>query len=1003
MKKVFYAVMALAAILVSCSKEVDYIDEEIPGTGKLVTLHANVEQQTKVSADNAGAYSWQVDDVISVLNNSGEATNFTTTSAGTSVDFSGSFASGTLGNFAMYPACDDHTASDNAVTFSLPATLTWSANATNMPMLGKIESDNVSFKAVGGVLKLVCYNIPEGAAHFKFEATNKQIVGDFAIADGTVSEPTIVTAAKEGSNSVLDIEFTRSANMVFYIPLPTGTIDGFTVKILNDSDGELFSKTTTANLVVGRNKLILGPALNCATARVLVSEDFSSYSADDVPSGVVNGVTYSCTNGGGTTKIYDATLAGGESPELLIGKNSGSFTISGINCDGVSSMTLTFKKNGNALTVTATDGITVDGSTSGAGTKTISLTNTSLSSFDLTFTAGSSNVRFDDVLLIEAASASYTAPSIAPENEALIIAVGSTESSTAFTYSNRVDDMPVVAVVDDAAKAWLSAAIDGTTLTVTASGAYNGAADRIGTVTLRASGVNKQISVTQKTTLVPNPTVTATPGNEKFSASWTGDEHATSYVAYLRTTEGTPTDGTNISGNISVDAGVYSITNYAVANGTYYLYVKVSGVADGYEAPEDYVMRSFTCEGTPKGTDPANPYTVTEALSIISEYGDNAGGDSNVYTRGIVVAQGSLYNSTMITYDISVDGLAENTLRVFRGKNVSDTDFSAVTDLEAGDEVIVYGTLYKYKSGSNPAVAEINSGNYLYSLTKVHKMVIAPDADATMGGDANSVYTLTVTANYAWTASLNSEASSARGTNFDVLNSSDEVIDGSIAGSAGTTTIKFKAKGDGNGDGSTVTNYGTITFSDGIASSVKNIKQNPKASGGTYYVKVTDVTTLSAGDVVLIINTSSQGALPAFTSTGTISPTSLSSYYDSVNDRFPSDEDNVNACAITLVTPTTALDGKVVFKLKMSNNYFLVKTSTSGTGFNPADSSDAVSGDWTLTMDGNSRVQVQHNLVNATRGLIWRSGSTNKFGAYATSNVNNTEYYNVYFYKLTNL
>lgn len=172
------------------------------------------------------------------------------------------------------------------------------------------------------------------------------------------------------------------------------------------------------------------------------------------------------------------------------------------------------------------------------------------------------------------------------------------------------------------------------------------------------------------------------------------------------------------------------------------------------------------------------------------------------------------------------------------------------------------------------------------------------------------------------------------------------------------------------------------------------------AGATKYYELVTDLSALSAGDKVLIINTVSQGALPAFTSTSTISPTSLSAKYDDTNDRFPTNDATVDACAITLVSPTTAISGKVVFKLKMSNDYFLVKTGTSGTGFNPATSSTAESGDWTLTMDAEGRIEVKHNLSSATRGLVWRTGTTNKFGAYALSNVNDTEYYNVYFYKL---
>ena len=743
MKKVFYAVMALAAILVSCSKEVDYIDEEIPGTGKLVTLHANVEQQTKVSADNAGAYSWQIGDAISVLNNSGEATEFTTTSAGTSVDFSGSFASGTLGNFAMYPACDDHTASENAVTFSLPATLTWSANATNMPMLGKIESDNVSFKAVGGVLKLVCYNIPSGAEYLRFVATNKQVVGNFAIADGTVASPSIVTADKEGSNNVLDIDFSTnySANKVFYIPLPTGTIDGFTVKILDGGKDELFSKTTTASLAVVRNKLIIGPALNCGlvTTKTLTNEEIL---ASEITGSYANG---SITSESGTWN-YNACK---QVNHLQIRKNA---TVSYLQlpsfAKNISSITLHGIANGSSAAYTGDVYLRSTAENDVASIASATCNVDAEGDFVLNIPTGtktgylmsSGACRFTSVTVaFETDGTSAPSLTLTPDNEELTIVVGSTTATTGLTYANKVDDLPVAALVSEGAKAWLSAEVTGTypdyTLTVTASGAHNGASDRTGTVTLRASGVNKQIAVTQKTALVPNPTVTATPGNEKFSASWTGIANATSYVAYLRTTEGTPTDGTNISTSISESAGTYSITDYAVENGTYYLYVKVNGVAANYEAPADYVMRTFTCEGTPKGTDPANPYTASEARALA------IGGDTgSYYISGTVTKVQNQYSAGYGTANFWIDenGTSDNVFEGYKIKYFGNVNWvEGNGQIAVDDEVIIYGTLTYY----NETTPETSSG-YLVSLNGKTKG-LTPGSLSTSKDDANKQITVT--------------------------------------------------------------------------------------------------------------------------------------------------------------------------------------------------------------------------------------------------------------------
>ena len=63
---------------------------------------------------------------------------------------------------------------------------------------------------------------------------------------------------------------------------------------------------------------------NAMAEDIIWQEDFSSYKADDVPAGGT--YSYACANGGGTTKIYEANLAGGTSPELLVAKKGGSFT-----------------------------------------------------------------------------------------------------------------------------------------------------------------------------------------------------------------------------------------------------------------------------------------------------------------------------------------------------------------------------------------------------------------------------------------------------------------------------------------------------------------------------------------------------------------------------------------------------------------------------------------------------------------------------------------------------
>ena len=528
MKKISFTLVA-AMILAGCAKEVNVdTTQETPAEPAAevsVSLKASVgDPETRVSSDNFGVYKWQASDKITILTDNGANRTFTTTSAGHDADFDGIIPNTDKlnGGFALYPASEPdnedkggHKKSGNTITFNIPREITWSADASNMPMLASITANpqdnsmyNASFKAVGGVLKLILYNIPAEADYLVFVAKTNKISGDYTIENATVTNPVIETEAKTENNNELWINFSEnySSSKVFYIPLPTGTVGGFTVKLYNDKGDELFSQPTKegVNLSVTANHLIIGPVLNCDPEKTLWSEDFSQYSADEVP-GNKDGENYhgasdyTCVNGNSNTMIYDEELAGGASPELLINKNGGSFTANGISSKGITSMTLSFKVN-NTIAVNATDGIDVGSVASGSGTKTVTLTNNSnLDSFDLTFSNTSgSNVRIDDISVTSGQP--FNKPEINANDEALTIGVGETSANTTISLANALDNLGINAKLSGTNADKFTATIEGNTLTVTAKAANNTDADYTATVTLKATGADaKEIAITQKT------------------------------------------------------------------------------------------------------------------------------------------------------------------------------------------------------------------------------------------------------------------------------------------------------------------------------------------------------------------------------------------------------------------------------------------------------------------------------------------------------------------------
>ena len=188
------------------------------------------------------------------------------------------------------------------------------------------------------------------------------------------------------------------------------TTDGGTVSLYNDNKVNATDKITGDVDFYAMFATSSGGG-GAAVNTVMYSEDFGGYSAGDVPSGIVTtsstnrvvyndgNVTYTSVDGSSNTKVYNENLAeGAASLELLVGKNTGSFTVAGIPNGGASVLTVTYKTNAKSMTVAAS-GTGYSGSLT-ASTKeehSFDVTVGSASTFTLTFTPSTDNVRLDDI------------------------------------------------------------------------------------------------------------------------------------------------------------------------------------------------------------------------------------------------------------------------------------------------------------------------------------------------------------------------------------------------------------------------------------------------------------------------------------------------------------------------------------------------------------------------------------------------------------------------------
>ena len=117
-------------------------------------------------------------------------------------------------------------------------------------------------------------------------------------------------------------------------------------------------------------------------------------------------------------------------------------------------------------------------------------------------------------------------------------------------------------------------------------------------------------------------------------------------------------------------------------------------------------------EGTPAGTGvESDPYNVAGALAYIQTLSAEDKPEALVYTKGVISEVVRLGDTGSIRFKMQ-DKNVNNSLLVYFCNNLGDVPFKALTDLKAGDEVIVCGKVVNY-AGNTPEYAP---GAYLVSL-----------------------------------------------------------------------------------------------------------------------------------------------------------------------------------------------------------------------------------------------------------------------------------------------
>ncbi len=287
MKKIILTSMmlaALAAMAGSCQKEIENTPVEDVNTVNVVfTANAENDGTKATIQDNetSGKFLWAEADEIAVSTGvktykavlTGEAgkpsADFALTEslgAGETPAFA-AFPYGAAAGTVSYPAVYDNYVS-GTVTGPMLAVMPAEADLAD----GVVNYGDVTFKHVGGMIRVDVRYVTEGATSMVFTAKNDVVInGSAAVKAGLTEEEILDGSWRDGEwtggTSTVTFNFpavTEVGTMTFYVPVPAGVelTGGFNVTV-KKGDKTIFSQDYTKAYTAKRARILKGVKAEC--------------------------------------------------------------------------------------------------------------------------------------------------------------------------------------------------------------------------------------------------------------------------------------------------------------------------------------------------------------------------------------------------------------------------------------------------------------------------------------------------------------------------------------------------------------------------------------------------------------------------------------------------------------------------------------------------------------------------------------------------------------------
>ena len=270
-KELFLFIVSIAAV--ACSA--DCLPEEETPAMRTVSFSASIDKEGefpgegRASVSDAGVLTWHSGDKIAVLDDSGTFREFSLSSgSGTTLaTFTGTMPAGRHATtVAVFPWRAEHSwSSSDGLSLALPDEYsTTESGKALMPMIATFTSEGqrLRFRQAGALMKLTLQDIPSGASSLRLSSRGKRLSGFFTIPDVFAEDAATAAEATVEGDSTVTVNFSRTASeMSFFLPLPSVTLNGFTIDLYNSSGTLLGRKRAPATQAVPRGRFLQMPAV----------------------------------------------------------------------------------------------------------------------------------------------------------------------------------------------------------------------------------------------------------------------------------------------------------------------------------------------------------------------------------------------------------------------------------------------------------------------------------------------------------------------------------------------------------------------------------------------------------------------------------------------------------------------------------------------------------------------------------------------------------------------